>query len=220
MHFKLLNPSKYLGAADFLSDKWRFGKEPTLTIQSVAMETIEEDLKAKTTEVKGLIQFSEQPKGWLMNVTNATCLAAMFGDDTTAWVGKRVTLRGEKVLAFGDWTIGIRVKGSPDLAAAKSITLKQRKKKTLVVNLVKTSGAKTAGFITFGPFKGAKISEMEPAQLAESIALAEKNIAAAKPEEKWLPKTRLELEELKADLTGRTPAPEPEAPQEEATAPF
>lgn len=223
MHFKLLNPSKYLGAADFEAPDWKYGKEPTLTIRHVQLESMEGELPKGSPpgtpapkETKGMITLDESPKGWLMNVTNARCLAAMFGTETNAWIGKRVTLHVEQVLSFGEWVPGVRIHGSPDLPANVAVTIKLRKKKTQTITLVKTgtspavSGARPAKveWITFGVgLKEAKrIVELSAEDLLASIALAEKNIAAIPKDAappKWLPATQAQLEALKAEKAMR-----------------
>lgn len=222
MHFKALNPGHYLGAADILSPTWPHGKEPTLTIQSVAMEDIDEDRVKKTKETKGMVKFVECSKGWLMNVINATSLAAMFGEDTTTWTKKRVTLKIERVSSFGEMVPGVRVRGSPDLAANKSVTLVQRKKKPVVVNLEKTTGAKSNGpieVVTFGPKKGAQIATLTPTELAESIALGDANVAK-EPGAKWAGKIKAEVEALRAEVVKREAIEAALPPAEEVPAPF
>jgi hypothetical protein len=131
----MLNPSRYMRSADFQ------GKEPTLTIEDVRLETFEEDDGDK--KVKGIVTFKEpnkitgEPLRWVMNVTNATSLAQMFGKDTAAWANKRVTLYAAPYK--GD--TAIRVRGSPDLPKDLRFMLKLARKKAVEIVLTKTGGA-------------------------------------------------------------------------------
>lgn len=137
MHADLLNPSRYLKAAEFL------GADVTYTIERVKHEEMERD--DNTSENRGIIFFKEVDKGWVMNVVNAKSLAAMFGTETDNWVGKRVTLWPDpNVKAFGQIVTAIRVRGSPDLERPVMFSLKTRKKKPRDVKLVPT-GKPAAG---------------------------------------------------------------------------
>lgn len=72
--------SKYLTAAD-LQDK-----EPTVTITQV------EIAKMNDGEVKICIYVNNKPKGIILNKTNARSVAGLYGDESNAWVGKKVKL--------------------------------------------------------------------------------------------------------------------------------
>jgi len=253
MHFKLLNPGKYLGAADFESPDWKHGKEPTLTIRKVVLEQMEGEapkgpdgkpMGEAPKEMKGMISVDESPKGWLMNVTNARCLAAMFGNETNSWIGKRVALHCEQVMSFGEWVPGVRIHGSPDLAADVAVTIKMRKKKTQTITLKKLGAAHTksngapkvyppTGTVDFGPRKGTQIPQLTHDELKAAIALGQENIAKAAPGAGWLPKTQANVDELLADQQRRAkleeqmsasapPSPAPEQTTEPLTedAPF
>lgn len=80
---------------------------------------------------------------WAAAKTCGHCLAAMWGADDAAWIGKRVTLGVEQVDAFGDLVDAVRVKGSPDLQAPVTIRVKQGRKK-VVIKLVPTATARAA----------------------------------------------------------------------------
>lgn len=140
MNARMLIPSKYFTAADF-------NGETTVTIDSVSFTEVEVEGKKgqpATTETKGSILLREFPgKPWLCNVTNTKCLIAMFGEDDVEkkWPGKRVAVFHERVMSFGEWVLGVRIKGSPDIAAPVSVRLKLRKKKEQVMNMAVTSAA-------------------------------------------------------------------------------
>lgn len=74
---------------------------------------------------KILVRFEGRKKTtWVIPITVAACLGAMFGDDMDGWIGKRVTVRAEKVDAFGEMVDAVRPIGSPDITAP--VTLKVR----------------------------------------------------------------------------------------------
>lgn len=201
MNFKLLNPSRYLQATDFEHPDWKLGKEPTLTITKVVLEQMDGENNAK--ETKGMLFLAEQPKGWVMNVTNAKCLAAMFGDETNNWIGKRVSLHQERVLAFGEMVPGIRIHGSPDIASNVAVTLKLKKKKTTVINLVKTGSSSPrvfgpTGTVDFGPKKGTPVEKLTDEELAAAITLGSDQLKKAPANATWVPKTKANVDELLA----------------------
>ena len=114
-------------------------KTPTLTIDDVRIVKLEgEDGTAKD---KGVVYFKETKRGWVMNRTNATCLAAMFGDDTNDWKGKHVTLFSQMVQVGKERKPGLRVKGSPDIAAPRTVMIHLPRKKPQPMVMQKT-GAK------------------------------------------------------------------------------
>lgn len=136
MNWKALFKGDYIAAVE-LGDK-----RPTLTISDVKLCKLEqEDGRQKD---KGIVSFREVDRGWVLNRTNATCLAAMFGEDTEQWIGKRVTLFSTPVKFGPKVEPGIRVAGSPDLAADLDVTVKLPKKKPIVMRMTVTGkGAQT-----------------------------------------------------------------------------
>lgn len=120
------------------------GKTPTLTIDHVKMLDLEDD-KGKT-KTRPVVYFRETKRGWVLNKTNAQALSAMFTAETDKWTGKRVTLAAEMVQFGKDQTLGIRVKGSPDISGPVTFSLRLPRKRPKDVTLVPTTkgGAKTA----------------------------------------------------------------------------
>ncbi len=111
-------------------------KTATLTIGHVSLVKLEgED---GTIRERPVVYFSETPRGWVLCKTTALSVAAMFGTETNGWTGKRVTLYAADVQVGRERKPGLRVKGSPDLAAAVTFELKLPKKKTQSVTLSKT----------------------------------------------------------------------------------
>lgn len=135
MHWKKLFPSEHLESADV-------GAGMTIKVLNVEAHTVEDE-KGKE-QGKALIRFTalDAPRGfnkstWIAPKTCAVCLAAMFGDDTAGWVGKRVTVHSEKVDAFGDVVDAVRISGSPDIE--RRLTIKARKgRKKVTIQLAPT----------------------------------------------------------------------------------
>lgn len=112
-------------------------KKPTLTItriQSVKLE--QEDGREKD---KPVIFFKEIHRGWVFCKTTGFCLASMFGEDFSLWVGKRVTLHAEPVQVGRETQPGIRVTGSPDIDKPLMVKIKLPKRKAFTVKLIPTS---------------------------------------------------------------------------------
>lgn len=114
MHYKVLYPSQYLGAHDLN------GKDATLTIRRVVVE----DLKTERgSERKPIMYFVEtqkkaeaagiDEKRLVMNKTNATTIAGMYGPEVNNWTGKRITLYPSMVAAFGKEAEAIRIRPTP-----------------------------------------------------------------------------------------------------------
>lgn len=59
---------------------------------------------------KPIVYFEGKEKGFALNKTNGKCIAAMYGNDTAAWVGKRITIY-PTTTTFGSDTVDcIRVR--------------------------------------------------------------------------------------------------------------
>ena len=129
MHFDKLFPSRFLKAGLF------GGRDVTLTISKITLEELEGD---KGKQTKAIVSFVERPMQLILNKTNGLCLKAMFGPETGAWVGKRVTFFPAAV-SFGDSDIAIRVRGSPDLEKAITFDLVLPRKKPKSTTLQKTT---------------------------------------------------------------------------------
>jgi hypothetical protein len=107
----------------------------------VKAEEIDEKMKA-------VLSFEGTKKSMVLNRTNAEALKLMFGRETDAWLGKRVTIfpATMKDPFSGDenaTTTAIRVRGSPDITAPQSATI-QRGRKAIRVSVVPTGKAAAA----------------------------------------------------------------------------
>lgn len=80
MNINEIYQSKFLSASDLQ------GKEPTVTITQVEME------KMNDGEMKLCIYVNNRPKAIVLNKTNARAVAALYGDETNNWTGKRIKL--------------------------------------------------------------------------------------------------------------------------------
>ena len=121
---KKVYPKSYDEASnsDYLASDDLDGKAITVTLVDMEKALLEgEDGKAKKRFIYTL---KEHQKRWVSNTTNNMCLEAMFGADPAAALGHRVTLKAEPCKVGGKSTQGIRVQGSPDLAADKTISIK------------------------------------------------------------------------------------------------
>jgi hypothetical protein len=90
-------PSNYLKASDLQ------GKEPTVTISNVTMEKLGDDARM-------ILYFQGKQKGMVCNKTNATNIAAVYGDDTDNWLGCPITLYVAWVDFQGRSVQGLRVR--------------------------------------------------------------------------------------------------------------
>ena len=78
-----LYPSKYLKASDLQ------GREFHLVINNIQVETLGTGDRAQQ---KPVIYFQGAQKGMALNRSNADEIANVYGLDTDAWIGKRITL--------------------------------------------------------------------------------------------------------------------------------
>jgi hypothetical protein len=128
MDYRLMFKGDYIQAVEFGD------KQPTVEIASVRLCKMDDEKKGRQVD-KCVVFFKGRDRGWVICKTNAMCLAGMFGNDTTGWVGKRVTIYSTLV-AFGKEKVpGIRVKGSPDISKPVEVTVKLPRKKPIVMRM-------------------------------------------------------------------------------------
>lgn len=141
-HWKGAMTGDYLAAVEF------DGRQPTFRIRSARLIPLEvrrldgdsRDGDSAKTKDKLVLFFdpTKTNKGWVLNRTNATCLAAMFGDVVAGWVGKSVTLNAELVQVGPKKELGIRVVGSPDLNDPVRAKIELPRRKPIFRELVPT----------------------------------------------------------------------------------
>lgn len=132
--------SQYISAAELI------GKQPvTLTIGKVALERVEsmkinDDAGAAKEKDRVVIYFegSKSGRGWLLNRTNAECLKELWGRETDAWIGKRITLHAQNVRVGPKMEPGIRVLGTPEITEPRKFDLRLPRKKPIPMTLLPT----------------------------------------------------------------------------------
>lgn len=95
-------PSKFVAAADLN------GKTVTLTIMGVTLEKMVTHDQKKVE--KPVVWFERATKGFVLNLTNAKIIAALYGDETDEWGSKRISIYPTQVRAFGKMQDAIRVR--------------------------------------------------------------------------------------------------------------
>jgi hypothetical protein len=95
-------PSKYVRAADLN------GRTITLTIKELRVEDMTNHSGEK--ERKPVLYFEKATKGLVLNRTNALIIAGLYGDESDAWRGKRISIYPARVKAFGQMQDAIRVR--------------------------------------------------------------------------------------------------------------
>jgi hypothetical protein len=119
------------------------GKPATLTIAEVELELMP-DPKAKGGKAnKVIMSFVERDRQLLVNKTNALCLVEMFGRRSSMWIGKRITLQPDIVLAWGVRKPCIRISGSPDIEKDVRVMLRAGQEEYSKV-MKRTGGGKRA----------------------------------------------------------------------------
>jgi hypothetical protein len=117
MDYDELFPGRFIKSGEFK------GKDVTLTIKAVRLEALPQERGGD--KVRGIIGFNETEKEWVLNRTNGECLKALFGRDTDAWVGRRITLFPEPYQG----ETAIRVRGTPEITEPLSVTVSLPRKK-------------------------------------------------------------------------------------------
>lgn len=88
----------------------------TMTIHRVKMESI---VSERGTDEKPVIYFSERPKGFVLNKTNASIIVASLGPETDNWIGAGIHLVPKAMTVAKKARIAIRVAGVTKPAARK-----------------------------------------------------------------------------------------------------
>lgn len=104
--YRSMFDSAYIGAWNLVDKKGR-PREVTVTITDVKAETLN---NGKSKNKKPVVYFAGSPLGIVINKTNAKAIAGMYGNDTTQWIGKLITLFPTQVQFGGETKDGIRVR--------------------------------------------------------------------------------------------------------------
>ncbi len=86
--------SKFLRKEDFDEDQ-------VCTIKSVQLEEMQQ-----SNDTKWVLYFSEHAKGMVLNTTTIRVLEKAFGDDSEAWIGKRVKVYVDPNVSFQGRVVG------------------------------------------------------------------------------------------------------------------
>ena len=111
--FRSMYDSAYLYAFDLK------GRDVTVTIKEVrAVKVMNAEKKAQKKPVV-FFRESRDERGLVLCKTNGKTIAAMYGNDTDAWIGKRVTLYPTTVDAFGQTVEAVRIRPRVPAPASK-----------------------------------------------------------------------------------------------------
>lgn len=136
LSYDQLFPGRFIKAGEFS------GKQVTMTIKAVFLDELEKE--DSTTHTTPIVTFQETTRQWVLIKTNAQCLVAMWGPETDNWIGKRVTLYPERdASGLSDSGLCIRVKGSPDIDAPVTATIKLPRRRPQTRRLVPTKQGKS-----------------------------------------------------------------------------
>lgn len=92
------------------------GKDVTVTISEVKAGKVGHGQKASK---KPIIRFKGATKSFACNVTNGKIIAGMYGNDTTKWIGKKVTLYPTQTTFGGLEVDCVRVRPQVPTGAAR-----------------------------------------------------------------------------------------------------
>ena len=150
VHYSAMLVGDFIKAASF--GVGETPAQPTWTIKNVVIEKLESlktngDEAAGKLKSKGVLYFEEISQGWVINRTNAECVAAILGPETNTWVDKKVTLYAENVSVGTKMELGIRVLGSPHLEKEISVVVKLPRRRPQTYKLIPT-GPKKAVTVT------------------------------------------------------------------------
>jgi hypothetical protein len=119
--------SRFLRPSDLKGRDW------TLTIAAFRVESLASKFGGERP--RGILAFQGAKKELVVNRTNSLAMQAMWGGESDAWIGRRVTLYP----ALHEGEPAIRVRGSPDLEAPIDVEIRFPKKAPFVVRLLVTT---------------------------------------------------------------------------------
>jgi hypothetical protein len=112
-HWKNFQDKDYLG-----SHNLEEGEEMLLTIAKFEGE--EEVVTADGKKTKMVLYFKEDTQKMILNVTNGTILASLYGSHPEDWIGKQIQLYAASVKAFGKVQDALRIR---DFAPKRDVDL-------------------------------------------------------------------------------------------------
>ncbi len=209
MNALLLVDSKFM-----VSERFGVGdvpKEPVVTIVDTKLEVQEGD---KGKEKWGILYFAEPwAKPLKVNRTHQKALILMFGEETQAWNGKRIGLYAMRGTFFGKQSTAVRIKGSPDIKAPLSFTVKKfgGGKDTYDLKPMGATAKESGPILTvnFGKAQGWKdkpIADFDSATL-DQILKEGTAMCEATPGEKWVAGVQACLVAVRAALEAKVGEP-------------
>ncbi len=103
-------PSNYIKASDLNGQPW------DMKIRTAAMEDLGQ---GNDKESKPVLYFDGVQKGLVLNKTNATNIAKVYGDDTGNWTGKDIQVFPTTTEFKGETVDAIRVRVVPEAQPEK-----------------------------------------------------------------------------------------------------
>lgn len=106
-HWKNFVDKDYLG-----SHNLEVGEEMLLTIAKFEGEELVQKIGAKQDEkvAKQVLYFKENVPKMILNITNGTVIANLYGSQPEKWIGKQVQVYAASVKAFGKVQAALRVR--------------------------------------------------------------------------------------------------------------
>jgi hypothetical protein len=92
---------------DYIADFDLAGKDATVTIARIEAKEL---TNVRGTTLKPVIWFEGKERAFVANKTNAKTISMMYGKDTSAWIGKKITLYPTTTSAGGETVGCIRVR--------------------------------------------------------------------------------------------------------------
>ena len=115
-HWRKILVSEYLAGADLDDGNGNFNPI-VATIRNAKREEVLEPGTSRKEQCL-VIYFQEKLKPMIVNVTNAKAISKVTGSDYIEnWSGKRITIRTEKVKAFGELWDALRISPVPPKSA-------------------------------------------------------------------------------------------------------
>jgi hypothetical protein len=102
--FRSLYDSSYLYAFDLM------GRDVTATIADVKAAKVKDSEGKEQKKPIVFFRESKDKRGLVLCKTNGRTIAAMYGNETTEWLGKRITLFATTCEAFGKTVECIRIR--------------------------------------------------------------------------------------------------------------
>lgn len=128
MDYRAAFKGEYIKAVEL-----EMGREVTMRIAAWRIVKLENE---KGVSDRLTLWFDATERGMVVNRTNAECIAAMFGAEMDGWIGKRITIYRDPTVRLGKETVdGLRLRGSPDIAAPVNATIKMPRKKAQTITL-------------------------------------------------------------------------------------